>query len=91
MLAVGMLFGDIFAVFILHQNAGQQGAALIEASRAVADRDPAAATAVRAASLGGRLRTPAWARAGHRVRHPRRISGREEVPVHPLRLWSSRS
>lgn len=35
LVAGGMLFGDIFAVFVLHQNAGQQGAALIEASRAV--------------------------------------------------------
>jgi hypothetical protein len=46
LIVAGMLFGDVFAVFILHQNAGQQGAALIEASRAVADRDLAAATAV---------------------------------------------
>lgn len=36
LIATGMLFGDIFAVFILHQNAGRQGAALIEACRAVA-------------------------------------------------------
>jgi hypothetical protein len=54
LIAAGMLFGDIFAVFILHQNAGQQGAALIEANRAVADRDPAAATAV-FRQLGGLL------------------------------------
>jgi len=46
LIAAGMLFGDVFAVFILHQNAGKQGAALIEASRAVADRDPGAATAI---------------------------------------------
>lgn len=36
LVAVGMFFGDIFAVFILHQNAGQQGAALISANQAVA-------------------------------------------------------
>jgi len=54
LIAVGMLFGDVFAVFILHQNVGQQGAALIEASRAVADRDPAAATAI-FGRLGGLL------------------------------------
>jgi hypothetical protein len=42
LVAIGMIFGDIFAVFILHQNAGQQGAALIAASQAVADKNPAA-------------------------------------------------
>lgn len=36
LIAAGMLFGDVFAVFVLHQNAGRQGAALIEACRAVA-------------------------------------------------------
>ena len=36
LVAAGMLFGDIFAVFILHQNANQQGAALIAANQAVA-------------------------------------------------------
>jgi hypothetical protein len=54
LIAAGMLFGDVFAVFILHQNAGQQGAALMEASRAVADRDPAAVTAI-FGRLGGML------------------------------------
>jgi hypothetical protein len=54
LIAGGMLFGDIFAVFILHQNAGQQGAALIEASHAVASRDAAAATAI-FGRLGGLL------------------------------------
>ncbi len=42
LIAGGMLFGDIFAVFVLHQNAGQQGAALIEANRAVAAGNSAA-------------------------------------------------
>jgi hypothetical protein len=41
LVAGGMLFGDIFAVFILHQNADQQGAALIAANRAVAAGDEA--------------------------------------------------
>jgi hypothetical protein len=54
LIAAGMLFGDVFAVFILHQNAGQQGAALMEANRAVADGDPAAATAI-FGQLGGLL------------------------------------
>jgi hypothetical protein len=35
LVAAGLLFGDIFAVFILHQNAGQQGEALMAACRAV--------------------------------------------------------
>ena len=54
LIAAGMLFGDIFAVFILHQNAGQQGAALIEASHAVAAHDAAGATAA-FGRLGGLL------------------------------------
>ena len=36
LIAAGLLFGDIFAVFILHQNAARQGEALVAASRAVA-------------------------------------------------------
>ena len=42
LIAGGMLFGEIFAVFVLHQNAGQQGAALIAASHAVAAGNAAA-------------------------------------------------
>src|SRR6202049_1231998 len=42
LIAAGLLFGDIFAVFILHQNAGRQGAALVAASRAVAAGNAAA-------------------------------------------------
>jgi hypothetical protein len=34
LIAVGMLFGDIFAVFVLHQNGGQTGQALLDASEA---------------------------------------------------------
>jgi hypothetical protein len=44
LIAAGMLFGDIFAVFVLHQNAGQQGAALIEATCAVVAGNPAASS-----------------------------------------------
>jgi hypothetical protein len=40
LIAAGMLFGDIFAVFVLHQNGGQTGQALLAASRAVAGGDP---------------------------------------------------
>jgi hypothetical protein len=42
LIAAGLLFGDIFAVFILHQNAGRQGEALVAASRAVAAGNAAA-------------------------------------------------
>jgi hypothetical protein len=41
LIAGGMLFGDIFAVFILHQNGGRTGEALLAATRAVAARDSA--------------------------------------------------
>src|SRR5579859_8054890 len=42
LIAAGMIFGDIFAVFLLHQNGGQTGQALMGASRAVASGDPLA-------------------------------------------------
>jgi len=35
LIAGGMLFGDIFAIFVLHQNGGQTGQALLAASEAV--------------------------------------------------------
>jgi hypothetical protein len=35
LIASGMLFGDIFAVFVLHQNGGQTGRALLAATEAV--------------------------------------------------------
>lgn len=38
----GMLFGDIFAVFVLHQNGGQTGQGLLAASQAVALGNPLA-------------------------------------------------
>src|ERR1700674_492238 len=41
LIAGGMLFGDIFAVFVLHQNGGRTGQALLAATRAVAARDSA--------------------------------------------------
>src|SRR5438034_5902586 len=37
-----MFFGDIFAVFVLHQNGGETAAALLAATRAVAAQNPAA-------------------------------------------------
>lgn len=37
LIVVGLFFGDIFAVFILHQNAARQGEALIAAASAVAE------------------------------------------------------
>lgn len=45
LIAAGMLFGDIFAVFVLHQNGGQTGQALLAASHAVAAQDPSAVKA----------------------------------------------
>lgn len=37
----GMIFGDVFAVFVLHQNANRIGEALMAAAGAVAAKDPA--------------------------------------------------
>jgi hypothetical protein len=42
LIAGGMLFGDIFAVFVLHQSGGRTGEALLAATRAVTARDSAA-------------------------------------------------
>jgi hypothetical protein len=36
----GMLFGDIFAVFVLHQNGGRTGETLLTAAHAAAAQDP---------------------------------------------------
>lgn len=41
LIAGGMLFGDVFAVFVLHQNGARTGAMLLAATQAVAARDPA--------------------------------------------------
>jgi hypothetical protein len=43
LIIVGMIFGDIFAVFILHQNAGRIGEHLLAATEAVAAGNAAAA------------------------------------------------
>ncbi len=45
LVAAGMLFGDIFAVFILHQNGGQTGEALLTATQGVAEQDSVAVKA----------------------------------------------
>jgi hypothetical protein len=42
LIAGGMLFGDIFAVFVLHQNGGETGQTLLAATRAVAAGDSSA-------------------------------------------------
>jgi hypothetical protein len=39
LIACGMLFGDIFAVFVLHQNGGRTGDTLLAATQAVATQD----------------------------------------------------
>ena len=42
LIAAGMIFGDIFAAFVLHPNADRIGQHLLAATRAVAAGDPAA-------------------------------------------------
>ena len=42
LIAGGMLFGDIFAVFVLHPNGGQTGQALLAACEAASAGDPLA-------------------------------------------------
>ncbi|MBV9343085.1 MAG: hypothetical protein JO159_19635 [Acidobacteria bacterium] len=42
LIVAGMLFGDLFAVFALHQNAGRMELALLAATQAVAGQNPAA-------------------------------------------------
>src|SRR5205085_4124250 len=41
LIAGGMLFGDIFAVFVLHQNGGRTGQVLLSAVQAAAQRNEA--------------------------------------------------
>jgi hypothetical protein len=54
LIVAGMLFGDVFAVFVLHQNGGQTGEMLAAAAQAAADRDaPGVRNAF--ASVGGLL------------------------------------
>jgi hypothetical protein len=54
LILVGMILGDIFAVFILHPNADWIGGALLSATQAVAARDPQGAGAA-FAKIGGYL------------------------------------
>jgi hypothetical protein len=54
LIAAGMIFGDLFAVFVLHQNANKIGEALTAATDAVAAKDSAAVTA-RFTDIGGLL------------------------------------
>jgi len=54
LILIGMILGDIFAVFILHPNADRIGAALESATQAVAARDPQSAGAA-FAKIGGLL------------------------------------
>lgn len=54
LIAGGMLFGDIFAVFVLHQNGGQTGQTLLAATEAVRAEDSLAVQQV-FQHLGGLL------------------------------------
>jgi hypothetical protein len=54
LILAGMILGDIFAAFILHPNADRIGAALVDATRAVAAQDPQSAGAA-FARIGGYL------------------------------------
>ena len=60
LVAAGMLYGDIFAVFILHQNAGAQGDALIAASRSIVDPALEAGSAAAAREAAEERRESAW-------------------------------
>ena len=54
LIAGGMLFGDIFAVFVLHQNGGQTGEALLAVTQAVEAQNPTAVNDL-FTSIGGLL------------------------------------
>ncbi|HET7208372.1 MAG TPA: hypothetical protein VFI95_17480 [Terriglobales bacterium] len=54
LIAGGMLFGDVFAVFVLHQNGGRTGEMLQAAAQAAADQDVAGVRNA-FASIGGLL------------------------------------
>ena len=54
LIVAGMIFGDVFAVFVLHQNGNRIGVALMAVTDAVAAKDPAAVF-VHFASIGGLL------------------------------------
>lgn len=54
LIAAGMIFGDVFAVFVLHQNADKIGEALTAATDAVAAKD-SAGVAAQFKNIGGLL------------------------------------
>jgi hypothetical protein len=54
LIAAGMVFGDVFAVFVLHQNANRQAEALLATTEAVAAGNPGAVKDI-FDSLGGLL------------------------------------
>jgi hypothetical protein len=54
LVVAGMIFGDVFAVFVLHQNANRIGAALMSATEAVASKDSALVLA-QFTNIGGML------------------------------------
>lgn len=54
LIVAGMIFGDVFAVFVLHQNGNRIGETLMAVTDAVAAKDPAA-VAVHFTSIGGLL------------------------------------
>lgn len=54
LIVAGMIFGDVFAVFVLHQNGNRIGEALMAVTDAVAAKDPGAVT-VNFTSIGGLL------------------------------------
>ncbi|HZR31418.1 MAG TPA: hypothetical protein VFA76_06160 [Terriglobales bacterium] len=54
LIVAGMIFGEIFAVFVLHQNAGRTGQKLLAATLAVAAQDSAGVRA-QLQGLGGEL------------------------------------
>jgi len=45
MILAGMIFGDVFAVFVLHQNAARAGTSLAAAAQSAAAGDAAAVSA----------------------------------------------
>lgn len=54
LIVAGMIFGDVFAVFVLHQNANRIGETLMAAADAVAAKDSAAVNAL-FTNIGGFL------------------------------------
>ena len=54
LIIAGMIFGDVFAVFVLHQNANRIGETLLRVADAVAAKDSAAVNAL-FTNIGGLL------------------------------------